>query len=58
MVKIDSERCDGCGKCVEDCPMDVFQIVDGKAQAVNEEDCMTCCLCETVCPKLAITIIE
>jgi len=58
MVKIDLERCDGCGKCVEECPMDVFQMASNKAQAANEEDCMTCRLCETVCPQLAITIIE
>ena len=58
MVKIDLERCDGCGKCVEECPMDVFQMASNKAQAVNEEDCMTCYLCETVCPKFAITVVE
>lgn len=57
-LKIELGRCDGCGDCVEQCPMSVFQMVDGKAKAANEEDCITCQLCETVCPKLAITIIE
>jgi len=58
MVQIDLELCDGCGDCVEQCPMHVFQMVDNKPQAVNEDDCMACCLCETVCPKLAITVTE
>lgn len=57
-VKIELERCEGCGDCVEQCPMGVFQMVDSKSQAVNEEKCIECCLCETVCPQLAITITE
>ena len=57
-VKIELECCDGCGDCVEQCPMGVLQMVDGKSQAVNEEECITCRLCETVCPKFAITVVE
>jgi len=58
MVKIDLERCDGCGGCVEQCPMGVFQLASSEVKVVNEEKCIECCLCETVCPKLAITVIE
>lgn len=58
MVRIDLERCDGCGDCVEQCPMDVFRMLDGKSQAVNEEECIECFLCETVCPKFAITVTK
>lgn len=58
IVKIELERCEGCGDCVEQCPMSVFQLVDGKAQAADEDRCIECCLCETVCPQLAITIIK
>lgn len=57
-VKIELERCDGCGDCVEQCPMNVFQIVDGKSQAVNEDRCIECRLCETVCPQLAISVLN
>lgn len=58
MVKIDLERCDGCGDCIEGCPMGIFQMASSKVQAVNEDDCITCNLCETVCPKFAITITQ
>ena len=58
MVKIDLERCEGRSDCVEQCPMGGFQIVDGKSQAVNEEKCIECRLCETVFPKLAITVTK
>lgn len=56
-VKIDVGACDGCGKCVAECPNKVFELVDGKAKA-NAEICMACYYCETLCPKLAIKIVE
>jgi len=49
------KNCDGCGKCVPECPRGVLEIVDGKAQirVVNgeskEKDCSMCRLCETAC---------
>ena len=50
-----SENCDGCGKCVSECPRDVLEIADGKVsiRVVNgeskEKDCSMCRLCETAC---------
>jgi NAD-dependent dihydropyrimidine dehydrogenase PreA subunit len=58
LVKINEELCDGCGTCVEQCPNQVFVVVDQKSQAQNSKDCMACYLCETACPKLAIKITE
>jgi NAD-dependent dihydropyrimidine dehydrogenase PreA subunit len=43
---------------VEQCPRDGFQIADGKSQAENEKECIEWCLCETVFPKLAITVTK
>ncbi|MBC7345947.1 MAG: 4Fe-4S binding protein [Clostridia bacterium] len=56
-VRINVEACDGCGKCVAECPNGVFELVNGKAKA-NAAECMTCYYCETLCPKLAIKVIE
>lgn len=56
-VLIEKDKCDGCGTCVDECPMDVFT-VNEKAAPANIEDCMECGLCETVCPNEAITLVR
>ncbi|EHQ34822.1 DNA-directed RNA polymerase subunit D [Methanoplanus limicola] len=46
-----SDRCDGCGKCVEQCPRNVLK-AGSKAVLVIEsrlEDCSMCRLCEKAC---------
>jgi len=48
--------CDGCGTCVEQCPMDVFVLEQDKAMVHKIEECMSCKLCETVCPKGLIQV--
>ena len=58
MVKVDTELCDGCGVCIQECPNKVFKLVKNKAQAENQKDCMTCYLCETICRKLAIKVTQ
>ena len=42
-----------CGVCTKNCPVDVLDIVDGKVQ-VNQDDCISCRNCETICPVNAI----
>lgn len=57
MMKVDKEKCIGCGLCVKDCfPRDI-EIVDGKANIKNET-CMKCGHCIAVCPKCAIETDE
>ncbi len=58
VIKMNSELCNGCGACVDQCPNRVFKLVDGKSRAVNSKDCMACYLCETVCPMSGIKVIE
>ncbi|MCD6466469.1 MAG: 4Fe-4S binding protein [Methanomicrobia archaeon] len=55
-VIVDKEKCIGCGTCAENCPVDVYEIKDGKAVPVNEDACIACRLCESQCPEGAITI--
>ena len=51
---IDKELCIGCGACVDECPFDALDLVDGLAQA--DEKCTLCGTCVEVCPEEAITI--
>jgi len=55
------ERCKGCGFCVEYCPRHVLQIstrFNKKGyhypEAVKEDACVDCDLCESLCPEFAI----
>ena len=38
IIKIDEERCDGCGACVLSCAEGALQIVDGKAKLISLKD--------------------
>lgn len=51
---IDEEKCNGCGTCVDACPMEAIQFVNGKAQ-INQELCRACEACLNVCPTGALT---
>ena len=57
-VEVDSEKCVGCGECVEICPVDVFDLQDEKSVPVNEEECLGCESCVEVCEEEAITVTE
>ncbi|RMF87880.1 MAG: 4Fe-4S ferredoxin [Planctomycetota bacterium] len=58
IVKIDEEKCDGCGQCVPSCAEGAIQIVDGKARLVSEVYCDGLGACLGHCPQGAITIEE
>jgi len=53
-IRIDLDKCEGCGDCVPVCPFDAIEIVDEKAR-INE-GCNLCSACEAVCKSGAITI--
>ena len=36
-VVVDPDKCEGCEECVEVCPVDVYEIQDGKSVPVNAE---------------------
>ena len=57
-VTVDKEKCTGDEECVDICPVDVFEMVDGKAEPVNADDCEGCESCVEVCEEDAITVEE
>ena len=56
MVRIDREKCIGCGKCRKDCFGRNIEWKDGKAQVIG--DCFKCGHCVAVCPVEAVTITD
>jgi len=61
-VKVDVEKCTGCGTCVNICPVTVFELreVGGKtiSVVVAEDQCIACRACEAQCSEGAIAIVE
>ena len=54
-LKIDAQKCIGCGKCVALCPM---KNIDLRNQvAVADSRCTMCYRCVSNCPKQAITLL-
>ena len=60
-VRIDLQRCNGCGKqqescCEEICPGDLFYRVSGKAVLREAGDCWDCFSCVKACPREALSV--
>lgn len=53
MLYVDTERCTGCGACVEACPTGAMHLKDGKA-AITPSLCQDCEACISACPEAAI----
>lgn len=61
-IKVDADKCTGCGTCVDVCPVAVFEVkeVGGKTLSVvvAADECIACRACEVQCPDEAIEVIE
>lgn len=58
MIKIIAiENCDACGVCVDNCPTEVLDIVDGKVKIIDNEMCTDCRICIAVCPYGVLEVI-
>jgi len=57
-VEVDKDKCTGCEQCIDVCPVDVYEIVDGKSEPVNMDECLGCESCVEVCEEGAITLTE
>jgi Pyruvate/2-oxoacid:ferredoxin oxidoreductase delta subunit len=58
IVKIDEDKCNGCGLCVNACAEGAIEIVDGKAKLISEVYCDGLGACLGHCPEDAITVEE
>jgi ferredoxin len=56
IIRIDENKCDGCGICCQGCPEGALQMIDGKARLVSEITCDGLGACVGECPQGAITV--
>jgi len=56
IIKIDEEKCTGCGLCIPGCPEGALQIIDGKARLVSDLMCDGLGACLGECPEGAIEV--
>jgi NAD-dependent dihydropyrimidine dehydrogenase PreA subunit len=58
IIKIDEEKCNGCGICVSGCHEGALQIIDDKARLISELFCDGLGACIGECPEGAIELEE
>ena len=54
-VKVDLEKCTGCGSCAEVCPVEAIKIENDKAK-VDETECVDCGTCLDECQADALSM--
>lgn len=52
MVKMDSNKCTGCGGCIDLCPAIAISMINDVV-IINDELCTGCSICIKVCPMRA-----
>ncbi len=55
MIKIDEEKCNGCGACAAACHEGAIEMINGKAKLTREDYCDGLGDCLPACPTGAIT---
>lgn len=58
IIKIDEDKCNGCGQCIPNCPEGAIQVIDEKARLISDLFCDGLGACIGYCPQGAITIEE
>lgn len=58
IIKIDEEKCTGCGLCIPNCHEQAIKIINGKARLINDAFCDGLGACLGECPEGALTLEE
>jgi NAD-dependent dihydropyrimidine dehydrogenase PreA subunit len=56
LVRVDRDRCTGCGTCEDLCPVEAISVGEGGKAWEDDELCMGCGGCEQRCPEQAISV--
>ena len=66
-IKINKDRCKGCGICVDNCPQELIVILNGELNSLGyrpagyvDEDgeCKGCRICAEMCPDICIEVYK
>jgi ferredoxin len=57
-LRLDKDKCTGCGQCVEVCPQSVFAINERKAEILDRDRCIECGACQRNCAFDAISVLS
>jgi len=55
-LRLDRQRCVGCGNCLVVCPHRIFSLADGQLEVNDPDLCMECGACARNCPVQALTV--
>lgn len=55
-LAVDTEKCTGCGICLDVCPHAVLELIGRKAVVSARDRCMECGACRLNCPHEAIAV--
>ena len=55
-LELDQSLCIGCGRCLEVCPHQVFEMVNKRVQLADRDACMECGACALNCPVAALKV--
>ncbi len=58
IIEIDESKCNGCGKCIPNCPEGALQVIDGKARLISDLFCDGLGACLGECPTGALRSVE
>jgi NAD-dependent dihydropyrimidine dehydrogenase PreA subunit len=56
VIRINEEKCTGCGDCIPGCPEGALQVIDGKARLISDLFCDGLGACIGTCPQGAIEV--
>lgn len=54
MFVVDSDKCDGCETCIDECPAEAIKLENEKA-IIDSDECSECGVCVDECPNAAIS---
>lgn len=55
-LRLDEEKCVGCGMCLFVCPHAVLRRVNGRVEIRDRDACMECGACSQNCPVKAVNV--